>query len=135
MTALFSSQINSLKHRLSRVHNVLDEYAPGSSIEIPSEEGIDISKLSQGGTITTDMCNAIQKLRQILIDKIPGTCDFDCMHRLHNIWVGNMEKKLTKSLNLLLCLSLDEINPKLWVTSSISPIMCAVDKEFSLSTN
>ena len=34
LTALFLSQINSLKHRLSRVHNVLDEYAPGSSIEI-----------------------------------------------------------------------------------------------------
>jgi hypothetical protein len=28
-----------------------------------------------------------------------------------------------------------EINLKLWVTASISAIICAVDKEFSLSSN
>ena len=100
-----------------------------------SEESIDTSKLSQGGTITTDTCNVTQKLRWILIDKIPGTYDFDCMHHLRNVWIGNMEKKLTKSLNLLLRSSLDDIDPKLWVNSSIRTIIRAVDKEFSLSAN
>jgi hypothetical protein len=44
-----------------------------------------------------------------------------------------MEKKLTVSLNILLRSSLDIINPKLRVTASISAIIRAVDKEFSLS--
>ena len=46
-----------------------------------------------------------------------------------------MEKKLTAKLNLILKASLDEIDPKLRVSSSISAIIRAVDKEFSLSFN
>ena len=46
-----------------------------------------------------------------------------------------MEKKLTTKLNLILKASLDEIDPKLRVSSSISAIIRAVDKEFSLSSN
>jgi len=48
-----------------------------------------------------------------------------------------MEKKLTVSLNILLwsSLALDIIDPKLRVTVSISAIIRAVDKEFSLSAN
>ena len=103
--------------------------------EVPSVDGIDVAKLSNGGTITTDTCNSAQKLRRILIEKIPGAFDFDCMHHLRNIWFGAMEKKLTSQLNLLLRSSLDEIDPKLRVTSSISAIIRAVDKEFSLSAN
>jgi hypothetical protein len=46
-----------------------------------------------------------------------------------------MEKVLTKELNILLRSSLDEIDPQLQVTSSMSTIIRAVDKEFSLSAN
>ena len=46
-----------------------------------------------------------------------------------------MEKKLTKSLNTILRSSLDEIDPKLRVTASISAVIRAIDKEFSLSAN
>jgi hypothetical protein len=66
---------------------------------------------------------------------IVGSYDYDCMHRLCNLWVGGMEKKLTVSLNILLRSSLDTINPKLCVTASILAIIRAVNKEFSLSTN
>ena len=124
-----------MKHRLNRVREVLDEVSPGNSLQIPSADGIDVEKLSRGGTITTDTCNTAQKLRRILIDAIPGAFDFDCMHHLRNIWFGNMEKKLTAKLNLILKASLDEIDPKLRVSSSISAIIRAVDKEFSLSSN
>jgi hypothetical protein len=124
-----------LKHRLNRVREVLDEVSPGNSLQIPSADGIDVEKLSRGGTITTDTCNTAQKLRRILIDAIPRAFDFDCMHHLRNIWFGNMEKKLTTKLNLILKVSLDEIDPKLRVSSSISAIIRAVDKEFSMSSN
>ena len=124
-----------MKHRLNRVREVLDEVSPCNSLQIPSADGIDVEKLSRGGTITTDTCNTAQKLRHILIGAIPGAFDFDCMHHLRNIWFGNMEKKLTAKLNLILKASLDEIDPKLRVSSSISAIIRAVDKEFSLSSN
>jgi hypothetical protein len=46
-----------------------------------------------------------------------------------------MEKTLTKELNLYLRTSLDEIDPKLRVSTSMSALIRAVDKEFSLSAN
>jgi hypothetical protein len=46
-----------------------------------------------------------------------------------------MESNLTKDLNLHLCASLDEIHPKLRVTASMSALIHADDKEFSLSAN
>ncbi len=42
---------------------------------------------------------------------------------------------LSTHLNALLRSSLDEIDPQLWVTASISTIIRAIDKEFSLSSN
>ena len=57
------------------------------------------------------------------------------MNHLRNVWFGGMEKTLTRELNLHLCASLDKIDPKLRVTTSMSAIIRAVDKEFSLSAN
>jgi hypothetical protein len=57
------------------------------------------------------------------------------MNHLWNVWFGSMEKTLTQDLNLHLCASLDNIDPKLRVTTSMSAIIHAVDKEFSLSAN
>jgi hypothetical protein len=57
------------------------------------------------------------------------------MNHLRNVWFGSMEKTLTMELNLHLCASCDKIDPKLRVTTSMSAIICAVDKEFSLSAN
>ena len=57
------------------------------------------------------------------------------MNHLRNVWLGNAEKALTKDLNVHLRASLDEIDPKLRVTASMSAIIRAVDKEFSLSAN
>ena len=76
---------------------------------VPSPAGIDISKLGDGGVIMTDTCNTAQKVRLILVDRIAGTYELDCMNDLRNVWFGNVEKALSTHLNALLRSSLDEI--------------------------
>ena len=117
------------------MHEFLDEYYPGNSHLLPLPEDIDIQKLSHGGLITSDTCNQAQKFRRLLVALIDGSFDYDCMNHLHNVWFGNGEKALTKDLNVHLRASLDEIDPKLRVTASMSAIIRAVDKEFCLSAN
>jgi hypothetical protein len=102
---------------------------------VPSPAGIDISKLGNGGVIMTDTCNTAQKVRRILVDQIADAYELDCMNHLRNVWLGNVEKALSTYLNAILDTSLDEINPQLWITASISAVIRAVDKEFSLSSN
>ena len=102
---------------------------------VPSPAGIDISKLGDGGVIMTDTCNTAQKVRRILVDRIASTYELDCMNHLRNVWFGNVEKALSTHLNALLHSSLDEIDPQLRVTVSISAVIRAIDKEFSLSSN
>ena len=129
-------QINSLKNRLTCLREVMDELYPedDNSDLVPSPDAIDIAKL-EDGVITTDTCNSAQKFRRLIIEQIPGAYEYDCMNHLRNVWFGNMEKALTKSLNTLLRDSLDEIDSKLRVSASISAIVRAIDKEFSLSAN
>jgi len=117
------------------VHEFLDESYPGNSHLLPSPEDIDIQKLSHGGLITSDTCNQAQKVRRLLVALVDGSYDYDCMNHLRNVWLGNAEKTLTKDLNVHLRASLDEIDPKLRVNASMSAIIRAVDKEFSLSAN
>ena len=102
---------------------------------VPSPAGIDTSKLGDGGVIMTDTCNTAQKVRRILVDRIAGTYELDCMNHLQNVWFGNVDKALSTHLNALLCSSLDKIDPQLRVTVSISAVIRAVDKEFSLLSN
>ena len=51
------------------------------------------------------------------------------------VWFWNVDKALSTPLNALLRSSLDEIDPQLRVTVSISAVIRAVDKEFSLLSN
>ena len=83
----------------------------------------------------TDTCNTAQKVRRILVDQIADAYELDCMNHLRYVWLGNVEKALSTYLNALMDTSLDEINPQLWITASISAVIRAVDKEFSLSSN
>ncbi len=57
------------------------------------------------------------------------------MNHLRNVWFGSMEKTLSRELNLHLRASLDEIDPRIRVTTSMSAIIRADDKEFSLLAN
>jgi hypothetical protein len=122
-------KLNSLKDRLSRFDKVLNESYPGNSHLIPSPEQIDIQKLSHGGLIMSDTCNQAQIVMRLLAVQIDGSYDYDCMHHLRNVWFENAENALTKDLNVHLRASLDEIDPTLHVTMSMSAIIRAVDKD------
>jgi hypothetical protein len=112
------------------------EKCPEKSDQLPSPDEININKLGDDGVVMTDTCNAAQKIRRILVDMIDGLAyDLDCMNHLHNVWFGGIEKSLTKHLNQMLRSSLDEIDTNLRVSSSISAVIRAIDKEFSLSAN
>jgi len=75
-------------------------------------------------------------VRRLLVEDIPdGAFEMDCMNHLRNVWIGNMEKELTKSLNQLLRVSLDEIDPRLRVSTSCSALFRAGWKEFCLNAN
>lgn len=89
---------------------------------------MDVNKLGDGGVVMTDTCNTAQKIRCIRLEHIDGALDLDCMDHLRNIWIGGMEKALAKYLNALLRSSLDDIDPKLRVTTSITAIMRAINK-------
>jgi hypothetical protein len=110
------------------VHEFLDESYPGNSHLLPSPEDIDIQKLSHRGLITSDTCNQAQKVRRLFVALVDGSYDYDCVNHLHNVWLGNAEKALTKDLNVHLRASLDEIDPKLRVNAYMSAIIRAVDK-------
>ena len=129
------AKIDSLKHQLERLSSMVEEKCPDKIELVPSPDEIDIEKLGDGGVVMTDTCNAAQKLRRILVSIADGVFDLDCVNHLRNVWFGGVEKALTKHLNELLRTSLDDINTTLRVTASISAIIRAIDKEFSLSAN
>jgi hypothetical protein len=129
------SQLDLLRDRLERLRKCIAENHPDKVELVPSPDSIDIDKLGGGGVVMTNTCNTAQKLRRILVEASDDILDLDCMNHLRNVWVGNMEKSLSKYLNDLLRCSLDEIDPRLRVAASISALIRAVDKEFSLSAN
>ena len=103
---------------------------------IPSDNNIDISKMGYGGAITTDTCNSARKTRRILVERIDGAVhEMDCMHHLRNVWLGGVEKALTSHLNVFFKDSLDNIDKNLRVSASMSALIRAFDKEFSLAAN
>ena len=82
-----------------------------------------------------DTCTAACKVRRILCSDIPGLHKFDCMQHLRNVWIGSTEKALTSELNNILRVSLEEIDPRIRVSFSISAVIHTVDKECILSAN
>ena len=87
--ALKTSQLDKLKYRLKRWKEVTMReftYRPDLLLLIPDTDSIHIDKLDDGGTITTDTCNAAQKVLRLLVDYINGTFNKqDCMQHLSNV--------------------------------------------------
>ena len=135
MLVLSILQINSLKQRLNNLREVLKEISQDNIDRVPTADKIDVTKLCNGANITTYTCNVSQKLRGILVETIGGCYEFDCMHHLCNVWFGNMERKLTSQLTCILRSSLGVIDPTLRVSASISALIRAITKEFSLLSN
>ena len=128
-------QIDSFKHRLQRLIDIVKAKYPDNVHLIPTPDSISIDKLGNGGVVMTDTCNGAQKLRCILVDKIDSAQDLDCMNHLCNVWIGGMEMSLSKYLNHMLQSNLGKIDSTLRVTTSVSAVIHAIDKEFSLFAN
>ena len=114
--------------------------------DIPSSNDIDFGKLSQGGGMTSDTCNAARKTRRLVVANVikaaeemstDNICvlEVDCWNHLQNVWLGGMSKALSAFLNEHLTNYLEHIDPRLRVSTKIEMILRAVDKEFSLCAN
>ena len=129
-------QINVLKDRITHLKNVVNREFPNYVHSLPTPDEIDIAKLGNGGAITTDTCNTALKTRRILANKIGGQVhEMDCMHHLRNVHLKGVEKALTSYLNTYLKDNIENIDPSLCVSSSMSSLIRAFDKEFSLCAN
>ena len=66
---------------------------------------------------------------------LPCAVQMDCHHHLHNVWLGALNKHLSKYLTTLLQQDLNAIDFRYCVTTMFDYVLWAVDKEFSLPAN
>ena len=132
-------QLDKLKHRLLRWHEITEKEFPGryDLLElIPKSDSINIDKLGHRGTITTDTCNAAQKVRRLLVEHINGHInEQDCMQHLRNVWINGVAKSVNKFMSDYLEDSLEEISSFLRVSPDLAHVIRAFHKEFSLTAN
>ena len=103
---------------------------------IPSPDSINVDKLVDGGTITTDTCNATQKVRRLLVEHTNGSVnEQDCMQHLCNAWINGVAIAVNKFMSEYLAESLEEISSFLRVSPDLAHVIRAVHKEFSLTAN
>ena len=103
---------------------------------IPSPDSIDINKLGDSGTITTDTCNAKRKVRRLFVKAIDGCVNEQyCMKHLQNVWINGVAKAVSKFMNGFLEDSLDNISPFLRVSLYLANSIRDFHKEFSLNSN
>ena len=94
------------------------------------------------------MCNAAQKTARLLDKEIRAMCLekgmnedeirinlFDCMNHLKYVWIGAMNRDMSKHLSDLMREDLDYIDPRLRVSTKFDLVLQAIDKEFSLYCN
>ena len=120
--ALKTSQLDKLKDSLKCWKEVtMREFPdkPDILLLIPDPYIINIDKLGDCGTITTDTCNAAQKFLRLLVEYINGTVnEQDCMHHVRNFWIDGVSKAVNKYLTDFLKESLEEISSFLRVSHS-----------------
>ena len=132
--------------RLKRWAEVCKREYPTYEHNIPKDIGMNIGKLSCGGTVNSDTCNAARKTRRLIVTKIEeaeielnragaNVLEIDCWNHLRNVWLGGMIKALSSFLQEMLINDLDSIDTKLRVSPNITNILRSVDKEFSLAAN
>ena len=103
---------------------------------ITQPDSINIDKLGEGGTITTDTCNAAQKVRRLLVEHINGHVnEQDCMQHLRNVWINGVAKAVNKYMTEFLNESLDDISSFLRVSPDMAQVIRVFHKEFSLTAN
>mmetsp|Transcript_13403 Transcript_13403/g.29103 ORF Transcript_13403/g.29103 Transcript_13403/m.29103 type:complete len:910 (+) Transcript_13403:516-3245(+) len=143
--------ISTAGQRLERWTEVMEEMYPDYIHNIPDPSSMNIGKLGYGGALTTDTCNGARKTRRLLVDLVKtaaeemmaaadaGTIarvlEVDCWNHLRNVWLGGVIKSFSAFLNAALRNDLDEIDPRLRVSTSMDSVLRAVDREFSLCAN
>jgi hypothetical protein len=148
------SQKDAILSFIEEKNQWLDEWAtlmekmyPGVEHDI-KRSGLSLAKLSGGGLVTQDTCNTASLGSDLIIIEIEkaaaaaGIAEADvltikahCHHHLRNIWWKWLEKSLSKYLTDALQGSLANMDPRWRITTNMSDIIRAVDKEFSLPAN
>ena len=120
---------------------------PGEEHNIPHGSELDCCKLAKYGVVNTDTCHGARKLNQLLREEIQNlaiergiitedeqlTFQQDCHHHMRNVWIGAMNRILSKFLANLMQVDLGNIDSNLRVTTNFDTVLRAVDKLFSLS--
>ena len=122
----------------------------GSTHDTPSSAGVGLTKLKDG-VVTSDTCGAARLTSDLLVEaieeKIKEMCEIegvdceqsvvriDCHHHLRNVWIGALNKCLSKCLNNILQLDLSAIDFCHRVSTMFDAVLRSVDKEFSLRAN
>ena len=65
----------------------------------------------------------------------PIVLRMDCHHHLRNVWIGALNKHLSKYLDKILQQDLSQISFRYRVSTMMDSVLQAVDKEFSLPAN
>ena len=103
---------------------------------IPQPGSINIDKIGEGGTITTDTCNAAQKIFRLLVEHINGHVNQqECMQHLRNVWINGAAKAVNKYMTEFFNKILDDISSYLRVSPDLAHVICAFHNEFSLTAN
>ena len=103
---------------------------------MPYPDSIEINKLVDCGTITTNTCNAARKLRHLLVKSIDGCVnEQNYMQNLRNVWINGVAKAVLKFMNEFLEDSLDNISPFIRLSPDVANFIRAFHKDFSLDAN
>jgi hypothetical protein len=148
------AQKDAIVSHLVEMNTWMDEWATIVEKMFPGFEhgivrgGLKLSKLHDGGLVTQDTCNTASKGSDLILAEIRVSAEANgvssekvftfktyCHQHLRNIWWKWLEDCLSKFLRKRLEGSLADINPNLRVSTKISDIIRAVDKEFSLPAN
>ena len=137
--SLKTSQLDNLKDRLKRWKEVtMREFTdrPDLLLLITDPDSINIEKLGDGGTITTDTCHAAQKVSRLLVECINGTVNNqDYIQHLRNVLINGVANAVNKYLTEFLQESLEEISSFLRVSPDLAHVIRAFHKEFSPTAN
>lgn len=130
-------------------------YGANAEHDIPVSAEMHLSKM-KGGLVNADTCNSARLTSAMLCDAIedaveeerishgvnedddltqPIVLRMDCHHHLRNVWIGALNKHLSKYLDNILQQDLTKISFRYRVSTMMDSVLRAVDKEFSLPAN
>ena len=138
------------KSKLLDQWRAVHEKRYGLDHDIPSSETMDLTKF-EGAVVNSDACNAARLTSTMTVDAIEDAIEaakaasgeeyeltvlrHDCRHHLRNVWIGALNKRLSKYLNQILQADLSKIDFRYRVSTMFDSVLRAVDKEFSLPAN